>query len=116
KPRRVKRYEEDPRKAPLDALKCKIPPFVADGDINVDEVLVYVNYDDYVKVWMVTYEFSGYAFMWWNQYIREVREGRKGHINTWMDLKRELRTRLILYSYLGTCTINYIECIRDPKV
>ncbi|RDY09836.1 hypothetical protein CR513_05739, partial [Mucuna pruriens] len=28
----MRRYEENPRRAPLDALECKIPPFVGDGD------------------------------------------------------------------------------------
>ncbi|RDX96489.1 hypothetical protein CR513_20844, partial [Mucuna pruriens] len=57
------------------------------------------NYDDYVKVRMVTYEFREYALVWLNQYIREVRDGRRRHIDTWLDLKREMRTRFVPASY-----------------
>ncbi|RDY00536.1 hypothetical protein CR513_16276, partial [Mucuna pruriens] len=68
---RVRRYEEDPRRAPLDALKGKIPPFVGEGDVEpylecemkIDQVLECFNYDDYVKVRMVTYEFSIYTLV-----------------------------------------------------
>ncbi|RDY11052.1 hypothetical protein CR513_04337, partial [Mucuna pruriens] len=91
-PRRErKRYEEDPRRAPLDALKCKIPLFIRNKDaesyleweMKIDQVLECVNYDDYVKVRMVIYEFSGYALVWSNQYSRE----------------REMRSRFVLSSY-----------------
>ncbi|RDY00626.1 hypothetical protein CR513_16164, partial [Mucuna pruriens] len=51
------------------------------------------------KVWMVTYEFSGYTMVWWNQYYREVREGRRRHIDRWPDLKREMRSRFLPTSY-----------------
>ncbi|RDX96089.1 hypothetical protein CR513_21293, partial [Mucuna pruriens] len=88
----MRRYEEDPRKAPLDTLKCKIPPFVRDGDVEL-----YLEWK--IKVGMVTYEFSGYALVWWNQYAREVRKGRRRHIDTWLDLRKEMRTRFMLASY-----------------
>ncbi|RDX98004.1 hypothetical protein CR513_19137, partial [Mucuna pruriens] len=48
---------------------------------------------------MVTYEFNIYALVWWNQYIKKVSDGRRTHIDTWLDLKRELRTRFALASY-----------------
>ncbi|RDX72373.1 hypothetical protein CR513_48158, partial [Mucuna pruriens] len=72
--------------------------------MRVDQVLECFNYDDYVKdfptkVRMVTCEFSGYALVWWNQYIRDVRDGRRRYIDVWLDLKREMRTRFVLASY-----------------
>ncbi|RDX81920.1 hypothetical protein CR513_37356, partial [Mucuna pruriens] len=66
---------------------------------RLNQVLECFNYDDYVKVRMVTYEFSGYGLVWWNQYIREIRDGRRRHIDTWLDLKREMRTRSMPTSY-----------------
>ncbi|RDX75166.1 hypothetical protein CR513_44988, partial [Mucuna pruriens] len=107
--RKERRYEEDPRRArryektSLDVLKCKIPPFIGDGDVEsylklemkVDQILECFNNDDYDGY----YEFSGYALVWWNQYIREVRDGRRRHIYTWLDLRKELRTRFEPASY-----------------
>ncbi|RDX86143.1 hypothetical protein CR513_32564, partial [Mucuna pruriens] len=80
-PRRTRRYEEDLRRAPLDAFKCKIPPFIGDGDaksyleweMKLDQVLECFNYDDYVKVRKVTYEFSGYALRMY-QGLKSVEE------------------------------------------
>ncbi|RDY02847.1 hypothetical protein CR513_13647, partial [Mucuna pruriens] len=50
-----------------------------------------VKMKNYVKLRMVTHKFSGYALVWWNQYIREVKDGRRRHIDIWLDLKREMK-------------------------
>ncbi|RDY00587.1 hypothetical protein CR513_16224, partial [Mucuna pruriens] len=93
--RRMRRCEEDPRRAPLDTLKYKIPPFV--GDRDVESYLEWEMKVDQVR--MVFYEFNGYALVWWKQYSIEVRKGRRRHIDTWLDLKREMRTRFMPASY-----------------
>ncbi|RDX93588.1 hypothetical protein CR513_24138, partial [Mucuna pruriens] len=31
--------------------------------------------------------------------LKEVRDGRRRHIDTWLDLMKELRTRFVLASY-----------------
>ncbi|RDX66723.1 hypothetical protein CR513_54480, partial [Mucuna pruriens] len=46
---------------------------------------------------MVTYEIIGYALVWWNQFCREIRGGRRRHVDTWADLKREMRTSVKEY-------------------
>ncbi|RDX90210.1 hypothetical protein CR513_27951, partial [Mucuna pruriens] len=48
---------------------------------------------------MVIYKFSIYALVLWNQYSREVKEGRRRHIDTWLDLKMEMRRRFVVDSY-----------------
>ncbi|RDX58169.1 hypothetical protein CR513_62532, partial [Mucuna pruriens] len=78
------RYEEDPTRAPLDALKCKIPPFV------VDQVLECFGYDDYVKVRMVTYEFSKFVLA---IYARAFKCLEKGHIASQCPNKRNMDLR-----------------------
>ncbi|RDX85806.1 hypothetical protein CR513_32944, partial [Mucuna pruriens] len=101
--RRVRRYEEEPKRAPLDTLKYKIPPFLGDKDvksyleweIKVDQVLECFNYDELVKVKIVTYEFSGYALVWWNQYIREIKRrlaskrSYPSHHSSWKGKEKE---------------------------
>ncbi|RDX78753.1 hypothetical protein CR513_40921, partial [Mucuna pruriens] len=81
----VRRHEKDPRRTPLDTLKCKIPPFVGD-----EEAESYLEWE--MKVRMVTYEFNGYALV-------EVRESKRRHIDTWLDLRRKMRTRFVPTSY-----------------
>ncbi|RDX88756.1 hypothetical protein CR513_29599, partial [Mucuna pruriens] len=76
-PHKERRYEEDRRRAPLDALKCKIPPFVGDEDTK--------------------------SYLEWemkNQCIREVREGRRRHTDTWLDLRRKMRSSFVSASYV----------------
>ncbi|RDY10589.1 hypothetical protein CR513_04861, partial [Mucuna pruriens] len=41
-----------------------------------------------------------YALVWWNQFYREIREGRRRHADTWPNLKREMRLRFLLASYV----------------
>ncbi|RDX72826.1 hypothetical protein CR513_47643, partial [Mucuna pruriens] len=94
-PQRMRRYKEGPRKASLAIFKCKILPFVRDED--VESYLEWEMKADQVR--MVTYEFSEYALTWWDQYIREVRKGRRRHIDTWLDLRKEIKTRFVLVSY-----------------
>ncbi|RDX94571.1 hypothetical protein CR513_23031, partial [Mucuna pruriens] len=120
KDRRERRYEEPhherkryfespqrdervvPRRAPMDALKYRIPPFVGDRDvesyldweIKVDQVLACFDYLDYEKVKMVTYEFIG----------------RKRNADTWADLKMGLRSRFVPTSYARDL-YNRLQCM-----
>ncbi|RDY11949.1 hypothetical protein CR513_03318, partial [Mucuna pruriens] len=106
-PLRDRRNIKDFSRASLDTLKCCIPLFTSDGDVeafldwemNMDQVLECFDYDDYEKVRMVTHEFTRYALVWWNQFYREVREGKRRHAHTWVDLRRELRSKFVLASY-----------------
>ncbi|RDX75424.1 hypothetical protein CR513_44686, partial [Mucuna pruriens] len=105
--RRGRRNVENYWRAPLDAFKCRIPPFIGDGDtkvfldwkMKVDEVLDCFDYDDYEKVKMVTYEFICYALVWWNQFCMKIREGRRKHVDTLLDLMRKIRSRFVPTSY-----------------
>ncbi|RDX62329.1 hypothetical protein CR513_59354, partial [Mucuna pruriens] len=49
------------------------------------------NYDELVKVRMVSYQFSGYGIVWWNQYIREVKDTRFVPASYAMDLYNKLQ-------------------------
>ncbi|RDY10353.1 hypothetical protein CR513_05143, partial [Mucuna pruriens] len=65
-----------------------------DWEMKVDQVLDYFDYSYYQKVRMVTYKFIGYASV-------EIREGRTRHVDTWLDLRREMRSRFVPTSYAG---------------
>ncbi|RDX91735.1 hypothetical protein CR513_26243, partial [Mucuna pruriens] len=69
-PRQDHRHVDDHWRAPMHSLKCWIPPFVRKGDVK-----------------MVAYKFCGYTLEWWDQYSKDVREGRIRHIDTWLNLK-----------------------------
>ncbi|RDX96603.1 hypothetical protein CR513_20700, partial [Mucuna pruriens] len=77
---RLKRLEVDIQKT-MNLLRGKWSP-------KARHIFVY---DEITKVRLVTYEFRGYALVWWNQYIREI--------NTWQDIRTELRTRFVFASY-----------------
>ncbi|RDY09285.1 hypothetical protein CR513_06359, partial [Mucuna pruriens] len=110
----TKRHIETKETAPLDAFKCRIPPFARDGDVEafldwemkVDQVLDYFNYHDFL---MVTYKLTGYALVWWNQFYREIKEGKRKHVDTWIEL-------MCLHHTRGTCTTNCKGSTKDPKV
>ncbi|RDX81494.1 putative mitochondrial protein, partial [Mucuna pruriens] len=59
-----------------------------DWEIKVDQALAYFDYHDYEK-----------ALVWGNQFCKEIREGRRRHADTCVDLKRELRSSFVLASY-----------------
>ncbi|RDX72682.1 hypothetical protein CR513_47791, partial [Mucuna pruriens] len=61
-----------------------------DWELKVDKVLSCFDLLDYEKVRMVIYEFITYALVWWNQFCREIKEGRRRLVDTWTDLKKEL--------------------------
>ncbi|RDY11622.1 hypothetical protein CR513_03689, partial [Mucuna pruriens] len=73
-PHQERRYEENPSGTPLDTLKCKFPPFVGDRDVVIFRV------GDKGRP-------------------SNVREGIIRHINTWLDLRREMRSRFVTGSY-----------------
>ncbi|RDY06467.1 hypothetical protein CR513_09549, partial [Mucuna pruriens] len=63
--------------------------------MKVDQVLACFDYLDIEKVKIVTYEFIGYTLL-----CREIREGRRRHANMWDDLRREIKSRFVLASYI----------------
>ncbi|RDX74443.1 hypothetical protein CR513_45813, partial [Mucuna pruriens] len=84
-PQRERRYKEDPRRAHLE--RCRVIFGVGDeGRASIG-------------VRMVIYEFSEYALVWWNQYSKKVKEGKRRHIDIWLDLKREMRSIFVSVSY-----------------
>ncbi|RDY01271.1 hypothetical protein CR513_15424, partial [Mucuna pruriens] len=62
--------------------------------MKVDQMLSCFDYIEYKKVRMVTYEFTGYAL-----FSKEIREGRRRHVDKLANLKGEMRTRFIPISY-----------------
>ncbi|RDY02370.1 hypothetical protein CR513_14181, partial [Mucuna pruriens] len=63
------------------------------------------------NVRMITYEFTGYALVWWNQLYREINEGRR-HADTWVDLKRKLRSRFVPALYARDL-YNKLQCMYE---
>ncbi|RDY11993.1 hypothetical protein CR513_03285, partial [Mucuna pruriens] len=47
--------------------------------MKVDQMLACFDYLDYEKVSMATYKFTCYALVWWNQFCREIKQGRRRH-------------------------------------
>ncbi|RDY10706.1 hypothetical protein CR513_04741, partial [Mucuna pruriens] len=52
-----------------------------------------------LKVKLVTLEFSAYALVWWYQIMYDVNRMRRPPCETWGDLKRELKERIVTTHY-----------------
>ncbi|RDY11116.1 hypothetical protein CR513_04267, partial [Mucuna pruriens] len=50
---------------------------------------------------LVTLEFCGFIFVWWNQVLEEIRSDKRGPCEGWRDLKRLTREICLIIIYLG---------------
>ncbi|RDX75771.1 hypothetical protein CR513_44313, partial [Mucuna pruriens] len=77
----------EPREEELHMSKCKIPQFLqycklveyVDWKLMVDQIVSSFDLHDCKVVRLVTVEFCGYALIWWNQVLEEIRSDKKGH-------------------------------------
>ncbi|RDX65366.1 hypothetical protein CR513_55982, partial [Mucuna pruriens] len=81
---RHKRHREEPRREEIDGMKCKIPPYLGESKPY-----------SYVKVKLVTLKFNDYPLMWWNQILCNIRRIRRLIVETWAELKRDLKERFV---------------------
>ncbi|RDX77304.1 hypothetical protein CR513_42592, partial [Mucuna pruriens] len=78
---KVRRHKEEPRSGPIEGLKCKIPPFLGDGNVEtylewetkMDQNLECFEYE-LTKVRLVTFEFGEYTLVWWNQFVGDGKD------------------------------------------
>ncbi|RDX83039.1 hypothetical protein CR513_36088, partial [Mucuna pruriens] len=88
--RQPRRHREEPRRGEMDGLKCKIAPFLGesyldgylDWEMKVEQIFECFDFNDRMKVKLVTLEFSGYALVWWNQVLYVVGKRRKPNVET----------------------------------
>ncbi|RDY13638.1 hypothetical protein CR513_01396, partial [Mucuna pruriens] len=79
-----------------------------EGDLNeyVDwELMLYqivssFDLHDHKMARLVTLEFCGYALVWWNQVLEEIRSDKRGPFEGWRDLKCLMRKRFVPSSYI----------------
>ncbi|RDY12097.1 hypothetical protein CR513_03156, partial [Mucuna pruriens] len=76
----------------------KAPPCMI-VKIKVEQVFRCFDFNNRMKVKLVTLEFSGYALVWWNQVLNDVVRRRRPSVDTWTELRRELRERFISSYY-----------------
>ncbi|RDX94055.1 hypothetical protein CR513_23609, partial [Mucuna pruriens] len=80
------RRREEPREEELHMSKSKIPLFL--GDCKPYE---------YVDLELMFY---GYALVWWNQVLEEIKSDKRGPCKGWRDLKQLMRERFVPSSYI----------------
>jgi len=69
--------------------------------MKVEQVFAWYNYNEEKKnIKLASLEFERYALVWWNQVRSDVERMRRPLINTWQDMNRVFRERLVL-SYYG---------------
>ncbi|RDX73948.1 hypothetical protein CR513_46360, partial [Mucuna pruriens] len=63
--------------------------------MKVEQIFEWFDFNERMKVKLVTLEFSGYAFMWWNQVLCDIRRMLWPIVETWAKLKSDLRERFV---------------------
>ena len=78
--------------------------------MKVEQVFACYNYNyiEEKKIKLAFLEFEGYALMWWNQVMSDVKRMKRPLINTWQDMKRGLRERFVM-SYHGRDLHNKLQ-------
>jgi len=78
--------------------------------MKVEQVFACYNYNyiEEKKIKLAFLEFEGYALMWWNQVMGDVKRMKRPLINTWQDMKRGLRERFVM-SYHGRDLHNKLQ-------
>ncbi|RDX71849.1 hypothetical protein CR513_48746, partial [Mucuna pruriens] len=77
---RHKRPRKEPRREEIDGIKCKIPPFLGeskpnsylDWEMKVEKIFECFDFNERMRIKLVTLEFSGYALDRCNQ-LRDLR-------------------------------------------
>ena len=57
------------------------------------------NYSKNKKVKLATIEFSDYAIVWWDQLVLNKRRNRGPMVETWEEIKRVMRKRVVITYY-----------------
>ncbi|RDX98401.1 hypothetical protein CR513_18679, partial [Mucuna pruriens] len=63
----------------------------ASKKMKVEQNLKCIDCDDMIKVKLIALSFEGYALIWWNEIFIQIRGMRRIHIESWDELKREIR-------------------------
>ncbi|RDY08339.1 hypothetical protein CR513_07423, partial [Mucuna pruriens] len=89
--RRDERPRDEQKKSPWDLIKGKIPPFSS----NVEENLDCINCEDSINVKLIALSFEECALIWWNEIVLQIKDMRRASIESWEELKRDMRERFI---------------------
>ncbi|RDX94570.1 hypothetical protein CR513_23030, partial [Mucuna pruriens] len=102
KVRRHDRLRDEPKRNPMNLIKDKIPPFAGKDDPNdydwemkVKQNFECIDCKDMIKVKLIALSFEGYALIWWNDISIQIRGMRRAPIESWAELKREIRERFV---------------------
>ena len=103
----ARRVVRQPDEDGLGKLKFSIPKF--EGSIDVEEFLNWEmkieqlwrlhEYTDDKKIKLASYEFDGYALLWWNGLVSARREANLVPISTWQEMLRHMRHRFVPRTY-----------------
>ncbi|RDY14379.1 hypothetical protein CR513_00563, partial [Mucuna pruriens] len=81
KVRKHDRYRDEPKRNPMGLIK--------------EQNLECIDCDDMIRIKPITLSFEGYALIWWNVIVIQIRGMRKAPIESWDELKREMRKRFV---------------------
>ncbi|RDY08347.1 hypothetical protein CR513_07432, partial [Mucuna pruriens] len=68
--------------------------------LEVEQNIECIDYDDMIKVKLIALSFEGYALIWWDEIVIQIRGMRRAPIKLWGELNREMRERFIPSFYI----------------
>jgi len=101
----------------MDDVEVKIPKFLGtydseaylDWKMKVDQIFNCNNFREQKKMKLASFEFEGYALVWWNKIQVDRERLRRHRVNTWLVMKRITRERFIPPHYESM--FNCIYCV-----
>ncbi|RDX90467.1 hypothetical protein CR513_27661, partial [Mucuna pruriens] len=93
RPMRVRRHGEELRKGPFKDTYLE-------QEMKIYQNLECFDFDERKNVRLIILEYGWYSLVWWNQLIYDMRAMRRAPIESWHELRREMRDRLVPTSYV----------------
>ncbi|RDY00275.1 hypothetical protein CR513_16564, partial [Mucuna pruriens] len=84
--------------------------------MKVEQIFECFDFNKRMNIYLVTLEFSGYAFVWWNQVLCDIRRMRRPIVETWSKLKKDLRGRFMPSYYARYLYISYKEYHKEMEL
>ncbi|RDY00333.1 hypothetical protein CR513_16499, partial [Mucuna pruriens] len=81
--------------------------------LQVEQNLDCIKCEDLTKFKLIALSFNGHALIWWNEIALQIRGMRRASIDSWEELKREVRKRFVPLYYRRDF---YKKCIKVQDV
>ncbi|RDY09376.1 hypothetical protein CR513_06263, partial [Mucuna pruriens] len=82
---------------------------------KVEKNLDCIDCEYLIKVKLICLSFEGYALIWWNEIVLQKMGMRRASIESWEELKRDMRERFIPCYYKRNLFVKLQKMFQDSK-